>query len=81
MADDKVQESIAIEHMESHREDTKPTENAIEEFIQSEKGISTWQAIKTHKRILGYGEFTSSSFAIVRTVIDTNQPSSHSLVP
>ncbi|KAF3390848.1 Alpha-glucosides permease MPH2 [Talaromyces pinophilus] len=58
MADDKVQESIAIEHMESHREDTKPTGNAIEEFIQSEKGISTWQAIKTHKRILGYALFS-----------------------
>lgn len=58
MAEDKVvQESIAIEHMESHGENMKPTGNAIEEFLQSEKEISTWQAIKTHKRILGYGEF------------------------
>lgn len=56
MAEDKVQESIAIEHMESHREDAKPAGSTIEEFIQSEKEISTWQAIKTHKRILGYGK-------------------------
>lgn len=64
MATDKVQESIAVEHMESHHEDSKPAGGAaIEEFIQSEKEISTWQAIKTHKRILGYGEFTSFPFS------------------
>jgi SP family general alpha glucoside:H+ symporter-like MFS transporter len=61
MAEDKVQESIAIEHMESHREDAKPTGSVIEEFLRSEKEMSTWQAIKTHKRILGYGELTSQS--------------------
>lgn len=81
MAEDKVQESIAVEHMKSHREDTKPVENAIEESIQSEKAISTWQAIKTHNRILGYGEFTSSPFVSVGIEVNTNQPSSHSPAP
>ncbi|KAL2829893.1 putative MFS sugar transporter [Aspergillus pseudoustus] len=49
MADHKVED---IEHVESSPASAKVGMEAMKDFQRSEKEITTWQAIKTHKRVL-----------------------------
>jgi SP family general alpha glucoside:H+ symporter-like MFS transporter len=57
MADPKVE---AIEHIESSHGGPKVTTEGLDEFLRAEKEMTTWQAIKTHKRILFFGQLTPS---------------------
>ncbi|KAL2810243.1 putative MFS sugar transporter [Aspergillus granulosus] len=49
MADPKIE---AIEHIESSHGGPKVTTEGLDEFLRAEKEMTTWQAIKTHKRVL-----------------------------
>jgi SP family general alpha glucoside:H+ symporter-like MFS transporter len=52
MADPKVED---IEHVESSPAPGKVGTEAMEDFHRAEKEITTWQAIKTHRRVLFFG--------------------------
>jgi SP family general alpha glucoside:H+ symporter-like MFS transporter len=52
MADPKVED---IEHVESSPAPGKVGMEAMEDFHRAEKEITTWQAIKMHKRVLLFG--------------------------
>ncbi|KAH1360760.1 hypothetical protein KXW30_006943 [Aspergillus fumigatus] len=49
MPEDKVE---AIEHVESSRHDATVNEKAIADFLNAEKEMTTWQAVRAHRRLL-----------------------------
>jgi SP family general alpha glucoside:H+ symporter-like MFS transporter len=53
MPEDKVE---VIEHVESTHHDARVNSEAIEEFLHAEKEMTTWQAVKAHRRLLLFGE-------------------------
>lgn len=53
MPENKVE---AIEHVESSRHDATVNEKAIADFLNAEKEMTTWQAVRAHRRLLLFGE-------------------------
>ncbi|KAH1995164.1 hypothetical protein KXV33_001953 [Aspergillus fumigatus] len=49
MPEDKVE---AIEHVESSHHDATVNEKAIADFLNAEKEMTTWQAVRAHRRLL-----------------------------
>jgi precorrin isomerase len=66
MPEDKVE---AIEHVESTHHDAKVNSVAIEEFLHAEKEMTTWQAVKAHRRLLLFGEAPSALAAVCPTAL------------
>ncbi|KAG2024221.1 hypothetical protein GB937_003868 [Aspergillus fischeri] len=69
MPEDKVE---AIEHVESSHHDAKVNSEAIEEFLNAEKEMTTWQAVKAHRRLLLFAAYRVKHLATLPFVCASN---------